>query len=187
MNFLKKNIALLIMYFSFSILNAQYEIIPEEGYTAQIGIMVDMLEDIKDRITANINDLSQEQTDFLFDEQANSIGSMIMHLAATEAYYQVETIEGRRWTAEEASLWSVAGGLGDKSRAEYKAKPIDYYLDLWEEVRKKTLEGLKTKDDNWFSTSNEEGINNHWVWFHVLEHQAAHMGQIDLVKARLPK
>ena len=177
----------LILVFSLAVVNAQYEIKPAEGYTTQIGIMVDMLEDIKDRITANISELSQEETDYLFDEQANSIGAMIMHLAATEAYYQVETLEGRQWTNEEAALWRVAGGLGDKSREEYKGKPMVYYLELWEEVRHKTLEGLKGKDDNWFSSSNEDGINNHFVWFHVLEHQAAHMGQIDLVKARLPK
>ena len=51
MKLIKKNIALLILCFSFLLAKAQYEIKPAEGYTPQIGIMVDMLEEIKDRIT----------------------------------------------------------------------------------------------------------------------------------------
>ncbi len=177
----------LILVFMLAAVNAQYEIKPVEGYSPQIGIMVDMLEELKDRLTEDVRKLTPAETDFLFDDKANSIGAMIMHVIATEAYYQVETLEGRAWTEKEAALWSIAGGLGDESREKIKGKPIDYYLDLWEQVRKKSLDGLKSKDDDWFATSNEDGINFHWVWFHVLEHQAAHMGQIAIVKKRLPE
>ncbi len=183
-----KNItALAILCFAFSVTHAQYEIKPTEGYTPQIGIMVDMLEELKERITADVQDLDQSQTDFLFDEKANSIGAILMHIVATESYYQVETLEGRQWTEEEAALWNIPGGLGDESRDQIKGKPISYYLGLWDEVRQKSLQGLKTKDDAWFAANVDEGINNHWVWFHVLEHMAAHMGQISLVKSRLPE
>ncbi len=184
---MRRNYSILLLCFSISIISAQGEIKPTEGYTPQIGIMVDMLEEMKDLIKAQTQDLNQTETDFLFDEKANSIGAMIMHMAATEAYFQVETLEGRQWTDEERSFWAVAGGLGEQSRANLKGKPITYYLDLWDEVRNKTLEGLKTKDDAWFEASIGEGMNNHWVWFHVLKHSANHRGQIALVKARLPK
>ncbi len=183
----KKNIVFIVLCFSFSMANAQYEIKPETGYTPQIGIMVDMLEDLRFRIIELTKDLDQNETDFLFDDKANSIGALLMHLVANESYYQIETLEGRSWTEKEKEFWGVAGGLGEKSREEFKGKPIKYYLDLWEEVRKKTLEGLKNKDDEWLAANIDEGINNHWVWFHVMEHSANHMGQIALVKNRLPK
>ena len=77
---------------------AQNEIVPVEGYSTQIGMMVFMLDDMKDRITNDVKELSQEQTDFLFDDKANSIGAILMHLIATEAYYQTDTLEGRPWT-----------------------------------------------------------------------------------------
>jgi hypothetical protein len=109
-----------------------------------------------------------------------------MHLVATESYYQVETLEGRKWTEEEAALMEVAGGLEEASRSRFRGKPVKYYLDLWDQVREKTLAGLKTKDDAWFAASIDEGVNNHWAWFHVLEHQASHMGQISLIIKRLP-
>lgn len=85
---------------------------------------------------------------------------------------------------EEVALWETASGLGEASRTVFKGKPIHYYLDLWDEVHKKTLAGPKAKDDAWFAAEVDEGVNNHWVWFHVLDHQANHMGQIALIKKR---
>jgi uncharacterized damage-inducible protein DinB len=166
---------------------SQYTIEPHPGYSDQIGIMVDMLEESKDQIAEDVRGLSQQETDYLIDNQANSIGALIMHLVATESYYQVETLEGRQWTEEEVALWEMASGLGEASRSQFIGKPIQYYLDLWDQVREKTLAGLKTKDDAWFAANIEEGTNNHWVWFHVLDHQANHRGQIALIKKRLPE
>jgi hypothetical protein len=186
MKYLKLHTAFLIVFLSFSSAFAQYEIKPAAGYTPQIGIMVDMLEEIKDRITEDTKDLNQAETDYLFDDKANSIGALIMHLVANESYYQVETLEGRTWTEDEAAFWKTPGGLGAEARDIIKGKPIKYYLDLWDKVRAKTLEGLKTKDDTWLAASVDEGVNNHWVWFHVLEHSVNHMGQIALIKERLP-
>ena len=166
---------------------AQYQIKPQEGYSRDIGLMVDMLEDIKSRISEEVKDLSVEETDFLFDDRANSIGSLLMHLIANEAYYQVESLEERQWTSEEAEFWNTAADLGEASRQKYRGKPIDYYLQLWDEVRAKTLAGLKERDDDWFASDIDEGMNYHFIWYHVLEHSANHMGQIALVKNRLPK
>jgi uncharacterized damage-inducible protein DinB len=173
----------ILFCFSISIANAQYILEPVEGFTPQVGIMVSMLETVKDQITESVRELDQSETDYLFDEKANSIGGLIMHLATTEAYYQIETLENRAFTEEEEAFWA-SNGLG------VKGKPIKYYLDLWDQVRQKTLEGLRTKDDEWLASGIDgidEQINNHWVWFHVLDHQSNHMGQIALVKSRLPK
>lgn len=187
MSNLKIPLNLLSILFLSTSLMGQYEIKPLEGYTPQIGIMIDMLEELKVIIEEEVRDLSTEETDFLLDEQANSIGAMIMHIAATEAYIQVESLEGRTWTEEERKFWSIGGGLGDTSRATIKDKPITYYLELWDQVRAKTLEGFKTKDDAWFAAEIDENMNTHWAWFHVLKHTAGHHGQIALVKKRLPK
>lgn len=183
----KLTLAFCLLFLVTTSLKSQNEIIPREGYSTQIGIMVDMLDELKDRISENVKDLSQEQTDYHFDDKANSIGAIIMHLIATEAYYQSETLEGKPWTAEEKEQYQLAGGLGPDSKGKFKGKPIQYYLDLWDEVRAKTHAGFKEKDDKWFAEQIDDGVNNHWVWFHVLEHEASHMGQISLIKARLPE
>ncbi len=178
---------LMFIICSSSLVFGQYEIKSEEGYSYQIGIMVNMLEDLKNRITEEVDSLTIEQTDFLFDENANRIGALILHLAATEYYYQVETLEERSWTEEESMFWETPSSLGASTREKFKGKPIQYYLNIWNEVREKTLTGLEFKDDNWFQSEVDDNVNYHWVWYHVMEHQANHMGQIALIKNRLPK
>ena len=176
-----------VLSLTFTMLNAQYKVEPRQGYTPQIGLMAYMLEDLKGRITEQVKELDQSQTDYLYDEDANSIGALVMHLVSTEAYYYFETLEGRKWTEDERMKFGLAGELNAETKRKLKGYPMQYYLDLWDEVREKTLAGLKTKDDEWFASSLEEWINYHYIWYHVMEHSANHMGQIALVKNRLPK
>ncbi|MFY0630519.1 MAG: DUF664 domain-containing protein [Flavobacteriaceae bacterium] len=164
----------------------QYLIKAPEGYTTQIGNMVSMLEDLKNRVTSSVANITLKETDFLLDKDANRIGAMIYHLAATEKYYQVYTLENRSFNKAEREKWNVAQSLGSAARDVLKGKEIDYYLDIWNEVRKETLRLLKTKDDKWFSSNVSNNVmNNHWAWYHVMEHQANHMGQIRLILKRV--
>jgi len=168
-------------------LSGQNYIKQVKGYTPQIGTTVAMLQDLKRRVTRSVENLSLEQTDFLLDADANRIGAMILHLAATEKYYQVYTFEGRGLNAEERAEWDIAQNLGAEAREKLKDKPIEYYLKIWDEVREETLRLLKTKDDKWFDANVEaerSHMNNYWAWYHVMEHQANHMGQIRLIAKR---
>lgn len=180
--------AALTCLFFFSLSTNAQTIKAPKGYTTQIGNVVSMLEDLKSRVTRSVANLSQEETDFLLDEDANRIGAMILHLAATEKYYQVYTFENRGLNKEESKQWDIAQNLGDKARAELTGKPISYYLNIWDEVRDETLRLLKTKDDKWFNAKvKRSSMNNHWAWYHVMEHQANHMGQIRLIIKRMDK
>ena len=187
---MKKNISIsviLILLCSIST-NGQNIIKPVKGYSTQIGNMVSMLEDLKGRVTNSVVNLPQEETDFLLDEDANRIGALILHLAATEKYYQLFTFENRQFNKEEKKKWETALNLGTNARASIKNKPIDYYLDTWNEIRKETLLLLKGKDDKWFESNvGRTSMNNHWAWYHVMEHQANHMGQIRLIIKRIKK
>jgi len=164
----------------------QNEIKPIEGYSTQIGNMISMMDDLKSRVKSSVVDLNLAETDFLLDEDANRIGAMILHLAATEKYYQLLTFENRGFNDKEKEEWEVALGLGESGREKLVGKPISYYLNIWDNIRKETKRLLKTKDDNWFN-SKIEGVqmNNHFAWYHVMEHQANHMGQIRLILKRV--
>ena len=166
--------------------NAQLEVKAPEGFTHDIGNMVSMLDNLKSRVERLVTDLNQEQTDYLIDENANRIGAIIYHLAATEKYYQIYTFEDRQFNEAEKEKWMIPLSLGDAGREELKGQPIAYYLDIYNKVRAKTKELLKTKNDDWFSKKNNQ-MSNHWAWFHVMEHQANHMGQLAFLTKRLPK
>lgn len=181
---MKKLFVLFILVVFTSTLIAQNTIEVPRGYSNDIGQMISMLDNLKSRVERNVANLDQDGTDFLLDENANSPGAIIYHLAATEAYYQVYTFEGRGFNKEESEKWETALNLGDKARKEFKGKPLSFYLDLYDEVRKQTKKLLKTKDDKWFKEMNGN-MSNHWAWFHVMEHQANHMGQLALITKRI--
>jgi len=182
---MKSTSILVVLLISYSSIFAQQSIIETpKGYSDDIGQMVSMLDNLKARVERNVRYLDQEGTDFLLDENANSPGAIIYHLAATEAYYQVYTFEGRGFNEEEEKKWGIALNLGEKARSEFKDKPISYYLDIYDDVRAKTKNLLKTKDDAWFK-EKVGSMNMHWAWFHVMEHQANHMGQLALITKRI--
>ncbi len=159
---------------------------PVKGYTTQIGTMVSMMQDLKARITRSVQNLNQKETDFLLDKNANRIGALILHLAATEKYYQLYTFENRGFNKEEKAIWETALNLGNAARETIKNQPMEYYLNIWDEVRKESLRLLRRKDDKWFEAKVKgSSMNNHWAWYHVMEHQANHMGQIRLIIKRI--
>ena len=169
-----------------------YVIGPMEGYSPQIGTLVSMLNYNRMTIIQVVKGLTIPQLDFLLDDQANTIGALLMHLAATEKYYQVNSFEGRQeFNADEKKIWNAASELGGAGRKEIKGKELSFYLDLLESGRKKTLEEFRKKDDNWLLAidpiwSKEQKLNTYWKWFHVCEHEANHRGQISFLKSRLP-
>lgn len=183
-----RNIVLASLFIGLSAmsLHSQNKITVTKGYSPHIGTTVAMLEDLKDRVTRSVRNLDQKGTDFLLDDDANRVGALIYHLAATEKYYQLFTFEGRGFNGDEAD-WDLALSLGDRARKKLVGKPIDYYLKIWDDVRAETLRLLKTKDDKWFmdNTMGSNNMNNYWAWYHVMEHQANHMGQIRMITKRV--
>ncbi len=166
---------------------------PKEGYSPQVGTLVSMLDYNRSTIIGITKGLGIEQLDYLHDAKANTIGSLIMHLGATEVFYQANTFEGRDdFNDAEKKLWNDAMNLGDAGRKNIKGHELKYYMDRITEVREKTLRELKNRDDKWLMEidkkwSNEKrSINTYWKWFHVCEHESNHRGQIAWLKSRLP-
>jgi uncharacterized damage-inducible protein DinB len=163
---------------------------PVKGYSPQIGTLVSMLNNLSDRVEQVVYSLNQDELDHLLDNKANSIGALIMHLAAAEAFYQVFTFENREFNEEEKKKWSAALDLDEEGRLQLKGHTVDYYLNEFRAVRKKTIEELAKRNDEWLAQSvwrPEWNMNNHFAWFHVMEHQSSHLGQVLMLKKRLPK
>lgn len=166
---------------------------PKSGYAPQVGTLVSMMNWMRSVIEGQVQGLEQEQLDFLVDDKANSIGAMLLHLAATERFYQIHTLEGKNWgdwSREDSKRWSTASGLGDQARKKIKGNDLTYYLETLNEVRSHTLNELKNRDDEWLLKADNNWAwgptNAYCKWFHVVEHESNHNGQIKFVKARLP-
>ncbi len=160
---------------------------PLDDYTPQVGVLVSMLNNLKSRVESKVFFLSQKETDYAYDSIANSIGALIMHLAAAEAIYQVYTFDEREYfNEEEEAKWGAALRLGEEARERFNGKDISWYLEQYDLVRTRTLEELKKRDDEWLQ-KKKEGRSNFFMWFHVMEHQSSHLGQILMQTKRYPK
>ena len=166
---------------------------PKPGYTPQIGTLVSMLTWMQTAVDRSTDGLTQQDLDWLFDSQANTIGALMLHLAATETYYQFNTFEGKKWDTWPDSVkqkWDPAMNLGDAGRKTIKGHDRDYYLNILQETRAKTLAEFSKRDDSWFLAVDKDWpwgpTNNYCKWFHVCEHEAHHTGQIAFLRKRLP-
>lgn len=165
---------------------------PKEGYTPEIGTLVSMMNWMRQVVVSEIRDLSIKELDYLHDDEANTIGAMIWHLAATERFYQINTFDEDRWQGFPSatdSQWDAAANLGINGRRLIKGYDIDFYLELLENVRDYSLEELKKKDDDWLTIVDHNfwthPTNNYCKWFHVVEHESNHNGQIRFLKKRV--
>lgn len=168
---------------------------PRSGYTPQIGTFVSQLTWMREAngVLSATKGLTQADLDYLFDKNANTIGALMLHLAATETYYQMNTFDGMAWDSWSADIkkkWDPAMNLGDAGRAAIKGHDRDYYVNILHEVREKSLAEFRKKDDAWFLAADKTfpwgPTNNLCKWFHVCEHEAHHTGQIALLRKRLP-
>jgi len=159
------------------------------GYSPVIGRLVGMLAYARSTTLAAVEGLTLAELDHLHDAESNSIGALLAHIAAVERSYQVLTFEERSLSPQEIELWSTALKLGADGRRLIRGYPLEHYVEEMTMVRKVTLEGLAARDDAWLerSVSPAPRINAHWAWFHVVEDEINHRGQIRWLRGRLPK
>jgi len=163
---------------------------PRQGYSPEIGTLVSMLAFTRMQVLHNVKGMSQQDLDFLLDAKANTIGALLLHLAATETYYGMNTFSGAKWESwsdDVKKKWDVPMNLGEPARKAIKGNSLDYYLSALHESREKNLAEFKKRDHKWLMEVDKEfGANNYGKWFHVAEHESNHDGQIKFLKSRLP-
>lgn len=168
-----------------------YVIKSPKGYADKVGELVSMLEHARAVTLWEVGGLGLDELDHLQTRRSNSIGALLMHIAAIEKVHQVVSFEKRDFTEEEKAQWSSAVELGNEGRREIKNQPLEYYYGVLAEVRRETLKHLKTKDEAWLFEENTwpNGVafNNYYLWFHVLEDEISHRGQIRMMKRELKR
>jgi len=165
---------------------------PKEGFSPEIGTLVSMMNWMRSTMLRPVFGMTKKDLDYLLDSESNSIGAMLMHLVATERFYQENTFEGGihfEKGVSENRMYEAASDLGDAGRKTFKGKELDYYLDKLKACREFTLTELAKYDDSWLEVVDTKfwgsPTNNYCKWFHVVEHESNHNGQIKYLKSRL--
>lgn len=154
----------------------------------KISGIIAFLELTKYFILEDVKNLSIEQLDYNYDQQSNSIGTLLKHVAFMEFNYQLVTFEGRRLNDVERQVWDGAIP-GQLIRRSISNNSFSYYKNLWDSVRMLTISRLKEKNDDWLYMRPTGEFanwgNNYFCWLHVLHDQCCHHGQIKISLKRM--
>ena len=97
---------------------------PREPFSPHIGTLVSMLNWMRGVILRPVQGLTVAQLDYLHDAKANTIGALLLHLAAIERLYQIHTFEGKKWDDVEDKTkkqWGAAA-VWARSAKEHQGK-----------------------------------------------------------------
>ena len=165
-----------------------YLITDVKGYTPQIGRLVSMMNYVRQTTLAEVKDLNVEHLDYLHDADSNSIGALLMHIAAVEAWYQESTLDFDSFKGPDSAELKIALDLGEQVRRKIKGHGVNHYLRILEGVRSRTLEEFAKRDDKWLDEQtlfwDRRRANNYFKWFHVFEDELNHRGQIRWLRKR---
>ncbi|RIW35079.1 DUF664 domain-containing protein [Bacillus salacetis] len=159
----------------------------KDGYKKDFSILISMMNYARFTTLADLKNVSQEEVDYRHNGEFNSIAMLLAHLTAVEKVYQKMTFEeaGDEEINDYADTLEPAVGLG-KEAAVIQGKPLQYYLDELEAVRKITEEKFASLDESWLYHETDfwysKKGNNFFKWFHVFEDEINHRGQIRLIR-----
>lgn len=165
---------------------------PREGFSPHLGTLVAMMTWMRHVLLSSVNHLSVDELDYLVDKRSNSIGALLLHLAALERQYQLSTFNWSARDGAEKVNWEAALQLGNSGRSEIRGNNLDYYTKILTETRTATVKEFRRRNDSWLAKVDPRGFedkptNNYCKWFHVCEHEANHNGQIKWIRSRIPQ
>ena len=170
-------------------LESPFLVTPLPGFTPCIGHLVCMMTYTRSTTLRAVQGLEVEQLDHLLDEEANSIGMLLEHVACIEGLFQLETFDLDDEDGQ-AERMLMGATLGAPAREQIRGHALGHYIERLEQVRARTLEELALRDDAWLIEErgqwNGAVSNNDFTWFHVVEDELNHRGQIRLQRKRLP-
>jgi len=150
----------------------------------RVSYWYSMLQEVRERLLGIMDDLDDEMLDFTPDERNfESIGTLLLHVAAIEWSWVFEDIDGLEMDYEK---FRHAFALrSDVDIPQIKDKKKQFYLDQLNEVREEIFQRLtkfSDKDLDKIIESDAEKFSIEWILFHILEHETMHIGQILLLK-----
>lgn len=167
-----------------------YTLNPDRSDSKRIIIshLLSQIQLVRTQLITYTADLLPAELDIRIGAGFNSIGTILKHIAANEYVYQLTTFEGRATDEKEKEFWRGAS-TGELILNLINGNDIEYYHNLLNTVRSKSIENLLAKNDEWLYANTaykfDSPVNNYYCWFHVMEDEISHLGQIKILKNQI--
>lgn len=154
-----------------------------QDLSPRVATWYSQMEEQRKRLFRMVEELDDGMLDFSPDERKiETIGTLLLHIAAVEWSWIFEDIEGRTMDFQR---WKHAFALRPTvDIPQLKGKTKDFYLDRLVKVREEVYQRLSKLNDHNLDQmvgSDQNKFSIEWILFHILEHEALHIGQINLL------
>ena len=158
---------------------------PPAGAHGLRDTLVSMLGSARHYLARAIRDLPAASLDAAPAGAPNTVGALLAHLMAAERMFQNLTFRG--------FTFQDSGDEVDKAAFRFEANPlagedVAAYLARMAEIRAETVRLLDGVDDTWLGgpmTFSGQPANRHYYWFHYIQDEVRHTGQIILIRKHL--
>jgi uncharacterized damage-inducible protein DinB len=169
---------------------------PVEGFAPQIGRYVAQLTEVRDDLKREVSGLTIPQLDWHPDDRTESIATLLLHCDAIEWSWLHEDVLGEP-SSQYPGDWSQALPIR-VGAPQVSGRPVEYYLQILDATRAHTLAILRTFTDADLSRLVGEAepppgqekrsrlYTIDWVIWHIIEHEATHVGQVELLRRLAP-
>ncbi|NHI90111.1 MAG: DinB family protein [Candidatus Thorarchaeota archaeon] len=147
----------------------------------RVALFYSMMERVRGNLIRRVETLSDRTIDYTPEpKMIESIGTLLLHIAAIEYSWIFEDIGGQEMEYEKWKYgFSVREGID-----QIEGKDIEFYLSKLREVRQEVSAFLKTFEDKDLDSIIEvdgEKVSVEWILFHLIEHEAMHIGQVSFL------
>ena len=160
---------------------------PATGFTRRIGTYITQLEDIRKRTKRYAADLSPARLAWHPQPDVESIGTLLIHIAAVEVSWIQEDILRKPMGEEWKIAFPIRFGIPQVS-----GQPLEFFWEKLDSARAETRAALAAMTDTDLSRAitplDDEGTEGatqytiEWILYHLVEHEAHHKGQIAVMK-----
>jgi len=161
---------------------------------AKIGLFAAQLDDQLKRLKNNVKGLTVKQLEWQQRPGMNTIGMLLAHLAVVEVWWINVAPTCKEWGPDVIKMIQKICGVQDDGmplppdgrHPKYlRGYSLDKYLKVLARARRSIHREMKTwrdRDLDKLYSLNKSQFSRSWTLYHVLEHFAAHFGQILLLK-----
>jgi len=168
------------------------DITPVAGYSLRIGLFLAQMEDIRRVTKQYVEELTAEQLSWHPNPKVESIGTLLLHIAAVEFSWILEDIFKHPMGQEWEIAFPIRAGIPQVS-----GQPVAYFLGKLDTVRSEVRSALATltdadqeraiiPQDAGSSAQKTGGYTIRWILHHLIDHEAHHRGQIAVMKRLSP-
>ncbi|MEW5702270.1 MAG: DinB family protein [Candidatus Zixiibacteriota bacterium] len=169
-----------------------FTIDPIAGFPPRIGSYLAQMEDVRRRTLKYVEGLTPEQLSWYPQPNVESIGTLLLHIAAVECSWIGEDIMRRTMGDEWKIALPIRLGI-----PQVTGQPLAFFLNTLRAVREQTKADLASLTDDDLgrlvapldpgpSSSPDHRFTIEWILYHIIEHEAHHKGQIAVMKRLLP-